>query len=305
MRRLLLIVSLLSSAVLLSACQSTTPAASAASPSRLDSTPRHDEWVQIAQGDRTVHAYVVYPQTSTKAPVMIVIHENRGLTDWVRTVADRLAENGYIVIAPDLLSGMAPGAGRTSDFASEDAARTAIGALPKAQVAADLDAVYRHAVTIPSTNGSVSVAGFCWGGSQAWNMAMTAPQLTAAYVFYGTAPQDPEGFARIGAPVYAFYGGNDERVNATIPATEEQMRKAGKHYEPVIYPGAGHAFMRSGESPSASAADRDAARNAWSRWMQLLRNPSATRRAEGAEPQTLTVQATEATRQMMAESHDH
>ena len=309
MRRLLLLSLLLSFTLLLAGCQSTTPAASGAataSPSRLDSTPRHDEWVPIAQGDRTVHAYVVYPQTSTKAPVIIVIHENRGLTDWVRTVADRLAENGYIAIAPDLLSGMAPGGGRTSDFASEDAARTAIGALPKPQVAADLRAVYAHAMTIPSANGSVSVAGFCWGGSQAWNFAMATPQLTAAYVFYGTAPQDPAGFARIAAPVYGFYGGNDERVNATIPATEEQMRSAGKRFEPVIYPGAGHAFMRSGESPSASAADRDAARNAWSRWLELLRNPRTSTRAAGAAAASITVPAAEAaTPHATAESHDH
>lgn len=302
MRRPLVMSTLLISLALLAGCQSVAPAAS----SRLESTPRHDEWVPIAQGDRTVQSYVVYPQSSTKSPVIVVIHENRGLTDWVRSVADRLAENGYIAIAPDLLSGMAPGGGRTSDFPNEDAARTAISALPKPQVAADLHAVVAWARTIPSANGRVSVAGFCWGGGQAWNVAANEPDITAAYVFYGTAPQDAATLSRVTAPVYGFYGGNDERVNATIPPTEQFMRTSGKRYEPVIYPGAGHAFMRSGELPTANAADRDAARNAWSRWTELLRNPSATARAEGTAPASITVRSGEAvTPHAVAESHDH
>jgi carboxymethylenebutenolidase len=152
----------------------------------------------------------------------------------------------------------------------------------------------------------VSAAGFCWGGTQAWNLAMAMPQLTAAYVFYGTAPQDPEGFARIGAPVYGFYGGNDERVNATIPPTEQKMRDAGKRFDPVIYPGAGHAFMRSGESATANPADREAATKAWSRWLQLLRTqPPATRRADATPVSGVEHAARKASDKAATDAHDH
>lgn len=238
---------------------------------RLETTPRHDEWVEVRQGDRVVHSYVVYPEASGKSPAIVVIHENRGLTDWVRSVADRLAENGYIAIAPDLLSGAGPNGGRTKDFATEDAARTAIGALPRAQYLADLKAVVDYARHIPAANGKVSVGGFCWGGSRTWDVAAQERDLAAAYVFYGTGPQTAEGVATITAPVYGFYGGNDERVNATIPKSEELMRAAGKTYEPVIYDGAVHAYMRMGEAADATEANRVARERSWARWIEKLR----------------------------------
>lgn len=233
--------------------------------------PRHDEWVDIKQGDRTVRAYVVYPERSDKGPAIVVIHENRGLTDWVRTVADRLAENGYIAIAPDLLSGTAPNGGGTKDYASEDAAREGISKLPRPQVLADLRATVDYAKKIPSANGKVSVGGFCWGGSQTWLAANEIPGLSGAYVFYGTGPQDASGVANIQAPVFGFYGGADARVNATIPKTEELMKAAGKRFEPVIYDGAGHAFMRAGEASDASEPNRKAMEEGWKRWLGVLR----------------------------------
>jgi carboxymethylenebutenolidase len=237
-------------ALLLAACQTT-------SPSRLESTPRHDEWVD-ASGVRT---YVVYPQVSNRAPAIVVIHENRGLTDWVRTVADRLAENGYIALAPDML-------GDTKSFASEDAAREAIGKLDRAKVIEDLRKVVAYAKAIPAANGTVSVSGFCWGGSRTWDAVQNIDGIKAGYVFYGTGPQ--ESVAGIEAPVYGFYGGNDARVNATIPKSEELMKAAGVPFEPVIYEGAGHAFMRLGELPDASDANRVAREEAWKRWLRLL-----------------------------------
>jgi carboxymethylenebutenolidase len=240
--------------VLAAACQTTTTA------SRLETTPRHDEWVEIGR----VRGYVVYPQVSAKAPAIIVIHENRGLTDWVRTVADRLAENGYIAIAPDLL-------GDTKSFPSEDAAREAIGKLDRAKVLEDLRAVADYARKIPAANGKVSVGGFCWGGARTWEVANDVDGISAAYVFYGTGPQDEAGVSGIEAPVYGFYGGNDARVNATIPKSEELMKAAGKTFEPVIYEGAGHAFMRSGEMPDADPANRKAMEEGWKRWLALLR----------------------------------
>ena len=242
-------------ALLLAACQTTTTTTPA---SRLESTPRHDEWVD-ASGVRT---YVVYPQVSKKAPAIVVIHENRGLTDWVRTVADRLAENGYIALAPDLL-------GDTKSFPSEDAAREAIGKLDRAKVIEDLRKVADYARKIPAADGTVRVGGFCWGGSRTWDAVQNIDGVKAGYVFYGTGPQ--ESVAGIDAPVYGFYGGNDARVNATIPKSEELMKAAGVPYEPVIYEGAGHAFMRAGEMENADPANRKAMEEGWRRWLALLK----------------------------------
>jgi len=237
---------------------------------RLEDSPRHQEWVQVKQGERIVHAYLVYPEVSHKALAVVVIHENRGLTDWVRSVADQLAEAGYIAIAPDLLSGTAPGGGKTSDFPSGDAAREAIGKLPPDQVTADLNAVADYVAKLPAANGKVAVAGFCWGGGQTFRFATNRKNIAAAFVFYGTGPSDADAIARIQASVFGFYGGADARVNATIPTSEELMKAAGKIYEPVTYDGAGHGFMRAGEAPDASPENKKARDDAWARWKSLL-----------------------------------
>jgi carboxymethylenebutenolidase len=236
----------------------------------LDSSPRHQEWAAVKAGARVVHTYVVYPQAAGKATAVVLIHENRGLSDWVRTVADRLAAEGYIALAPDLLSGAAPGGGRTSDFPTGDAAREAIYKLPPAQVMTDLDAVADYAAKLPAANGKVTVAGFCWGGGQSFRFANHYPALAAAFVFYGTGPDTAEGTAGIHAPVYGFYGGNDARVTATVPKSAELMKAAGKTFDPVTYDGAGHGFMRSGEEPNAAPADRQAREQAWQRWLKTL-----------------------------------
>lgn len=238
---------------------------------RLESSPRHQEWVQIKSGDRTVHSFVVFPETKAKAPVVIVIHENRGLTDWVRTVADGLAEAGVIAIAPDLLSGAGPDGGRTRDFASQDAAREAIGQLKPDQVTADLNAVADYGLKLPAANGSLAVSGFCWGGAQTFRFATHRADLKAGYVFYGTSPADKDAYARITAPVFGFYGGNDERVNATIAPAEDAMKALGKTYEAVRYEGAGHGFMRAGEEKDATEPNRKAREEAWTRWKGLLK----------------------------------
>jgi len=239
---------------------------------RLESTPRHDEWVTVESAGRPLHLYVVYPQSSAKSGAVMVIHENRGLTDWVRTVADELAEKGYIAVAPDMLSGSAPAGGRTKDFASEDAAREAISKLPREQVLADLAATAAYARSIPSMNGKLAVVGFCWGGSRTWDSANTIDGLSAAFPFYGSGPTTEEGVAGIEAPVFGFYGGDDARVNATIDATKAVMDKQGKRFEPVIYPGAGHAFMRLGELPDSTEANRKAHEEAWTRLLAQLRS---------------------------------
>ena len=238
---------------------------------RLEKSPRHLEWVKVKQGDRVVNCFVAFPEVKEKATAVVVIHEIFGLTDWVRGVADQFAEAGYIAIAPDLLSGMAPGGGGTAEFSGGDSVRKAISSLPPEQITADLNAVVEHVSKLPASNGKVVVTGFCWGGSQTFRFATNNKKIKAALPFYGSGPDDPEGIARIAVPVYGFYGGNDARVNATIPKSTELMKKAGKTYEPVTYDGAGHGFMRAGEAPDANAANKKAREEAWQRVKDILK----------------------------------
>jgi carboxymethylenebutenolidase len=238
---------------------------------RLEKTPRHLEWVKVRHGSRDVNCFIAYPEVKEKATAVVVIHEIFGLSDWVRGVTDQLAEAGYIAIAPDLLSGSAPGGGGTAELGGGDAVRKAISSLPPDQITADLNAVLEHVAKLPACNGKVAVAGFCWGGAQSFRFATNSRKVKAAFAFYGTGPEKAADIARISAPVYGFYGENDQRVNATIPTSKDLMSKAGKRYEPVTYEGAGHGFMRAGEAPDASEANRKARLDAWTRWKDLLK----------------------------------
>src|ERR1700736_6497834 len=190
---------------------------------RLNSSPRHGEWVDIKSGNRTIKAFVVYPESKNKTPAVLVIQEIFGLTDWLRSLCDELAENGVIAIAPDLLSGQ--------KYEDGDAAGKATHALPKEQVISDLNAAADYALKIPAGNKKLAVCGFCWGGGWAFQYASINPKLKAAYSFYGAAVDKPEDAKKIACPVYGFYAENDERVNATIPKAEELMKTAGKKYE--------------------------------------------------------------------------
>lgn len=238
---------------------------------RLEKSPRHLEWFKVKQVDREVNCFIAYPEVKDKATAVVVIHEIFGLTDWVRGVTDQLAEAGYIAIAPDLLSGMAPGGGGTAELGSGDAVRKAIQSLPPDQITADLSAVVDYVAALPACNGKVTVAGFCWGGSQSFRFATNNKKIKAAFPFYGSGPDNEADIARIACPVYGFYGGNDARVNSTIPKSTELMKKAGKTYEPATYDGAGHGFMRAGESPDASEANKKGREEAWKRWKDLLK----------------------------------
>ncbi len=234
----------------------------------LEKSPRHREWVTIKHDGRSVETFVVYPESKGKTPVVLIIHEIFGMTDWVQDLADQVAAAGYIAVAPDLLSGMAPNGGRSSDFA-EGKAFEAVSHLNPDQVTADLNAAADYAMKIPASNGKLFVGGFCWGGSQTFRFATNRGDLAAAFVFYG-GPPEKDAMVRIKAPVYGFFAGNDARIGAMIPDAIAQMKAAGKAFEPVTYDGAGHGFMRAGEAPDAKEADKKARADAWARWKSLL-----------------------------------
>jgi carboxymethylenebutenolidase len=269
----------------------------------LDKSPRHGEYVTLtAAGGRKLQAWVVYPQVKDKAPVVVMVHEIFGLSDWAREMADELAGAGYIVVEPDLLSGLGPAVpatppaapntpatpspstmvrsdagapyvpaqpGGTAAFPDRSAVVRAVSALPDAQVLIDLDAAANYGKKLPAANGKLFVVGFCWGGGKSFLFATHRSDLSAAFVFYGPPPP-ADAMKNITAPVYGFYAGNDARITATIPQTEADMKSAGKLYEPIVYDGAGHGFMRAGEAPDANAADSAARSEGFRRLVKLL-----------------------------------
>jgi carboxymethylenebutenolidase len=235
---------------------------------KLAKSPRHQEWVTVKHDGRSVETFVVYPESKDKRPVVLIIHEIFGMTDWVQDLADQVAAAGYIAVAPDLLSGMGPDGGRSSSF-PQGKAIEAVSHLNPDQVTADLNAAADYANKIPASDGKLFVAGFCWGGTQSFRFATNRGDLTAAFVFYG-APPDKDAIAKINAPVYGFFAGNDERIGAMLPAAIADMKAAGKTFEPVTYDGAGHGFMRAGEAPDANDANKKARTEAWARWKSLL-----------------------------------
>ena len=267
---------------------------------RLAKSSRHQEWVKVKNGNREVSSFVVYPEVKNKATAVVVIHEIFGMSDWIQSLTDQLAEAGYIAIAPDLLSGLGPNGGGTSSLD-----RSAIGQkirdLPPDQITADLNAVVDYVSKLPASNGKVVVAGYCWGGSQTFRFATNNPNVKASYVFYGSGPlttdrtADKDTLGKINAPVYGFYAGNDARINETLPTTSQAMTELKKKFDPVTYEGAGHGFMRAGEAPEPVAptpkgdqaadakatedyqkaltawkANKKARDEAWVRWKKLL-----------------------------------
>jgi carboxymethylenebutenolidase len=244
------------------------PPAEAASMQRLNSSPRHGEWVTVdAGGGDKVDAWVVYPERSDRAPVVVVIHEIFGLSDWVRATTDQLAADGFIAIAPDLISGKAPG-GKGSRSVSADDARALIATLNPAEVVRRLDAVAKYATALPAALPRYATVGFCWGGGVSFNYATEQPGLGAAVVYYGTSP-DAQALGRITAPVLGLYGGNDARVDATVPPAAAEMKRLGKSFEYTLFEGAGHAFARAQDGQSG--ANLKAIQQAWPRMVQFLR----------------------------------
>jgi carboxymethylenebutenolidase len=273
----------------------------------LAKSPRHGEYVVIPEASgRKLQAFVVYPEIKDKAPVVVLIHEIFGESDWFKEMADELAGAGYIVIAPDLLSGFGPvsaaasmksaggpamdmpmdhdhmqmpassGAaygpaepGGTAAFPDQPSVTKAVSSLPDPQVLADLDAAADYGKKLPAASGKLFVAGFCWGGGKSFLFATHRKDLSAAFVFYGPPPA-VDLMKNITAPVYGFYAGNDARISATIPQATADMKAAGKTYDPVVYDGAGHGFMRAGEAPEATAANSAARAEGFRRMVKLL-----------------------------------
>jgi carboxymethylenebutenolidase len=231
---------------------------------RLAASPRHGEYATVDFEGTPIKMWVVYPERKDKAPVVIIIHEIFGLTDWIRGVADQVAADGFIAVTPDLLSGKGPNGGGTSAFASRDAATEAVSALPRKEVDARLNAVRTYALSLPAANGKIATVGFCWGGASSFAYAAAQPALDAAVVYYGTPPPD---LSTVKAPVLGLYGGSDARVSATVDPTKAKMKELGKSYEPHVYEGAGHGFLRAQGEP----ANLGAAEQAWPRTLAFLR----------------------------------
>jgi carboxymethylenebutenolidase len=234
----------------------------------LNSSPRHGEWVTIPNGQDRLQAWVVYPERSDRAPVVVLIHEIFGLTDWIRAVADAYAAQGFLVVAPDLLSGKAPdGKGGSAAF-SQDSARLAISQLDGAEVTARLNAAAQWATAQPSATKAFGVVGFCWGGGTAYEWATQQPALKAAIGYYGVAPA-LWSLDSVQAKVLGLYGGADARVTSTMPDFRDRMKSLGKSYEAQVYDGAGHAFLR--QQQGMNGSNLKAAQDAWPRSIAFLK----------------------------------
>ncbi len=214
-------------------------------------------------GKGEIKGYLVRPaEASGKLGAVIVIHENRGLNEHIRDVARRVALEGFIALAPDLLSS----AGGTPT--DEDKAREMISALDPAQPIADDVATVAYLKTIEGGNGKVGAVGFCWGGGQVNMLAVNAPDLDAGVAYYGAQPKDEAAVARIKAPLLLHYAGLDTRINAGIDAYKEALDANKKEYTVYVYDGVNHAFNN---DTSAARYDKKAADLAWGRTIAFFK----------------------------------
>jgi carboxymethylenebutenolidase len=265
----LIVLALTLSAFYLFAANKSVPAKSAALPAgeetakaALDSSPRHGEMVDIplASGGAPLRTWIVYPEKKEKAGVVLIIHEIYGLSDWIRGVADQLAKEGFIAVAPDLISGMGPGGGGTDSVASRDDVVKLIRGLTPEETKARLDAARAYATALPASNGKLATIGFCWGGGHSFEYAAADPAPQAVVVYYGTSP-DSLTLLRVKAPVLGLYGGDDARVDATIEPAKIALAKLGGKYDPHVFEGAGHGFLR--QQSQKDGANLKAAEKAW------------------------------------------
>ena len=211
----------------------------------------------------SVSGYLSSPQGKGKFPGLIVIHENRGLNEHIRDVTRRFAAQGFVALAPDLLSRK----GGTGSMPSPDAARDAIMSVSNEVALADLNAALAYLDKQKNVQkGHLGCVGFCWGGARSFLLATASDLLKAAVVFYGSAPPE-ENLATIHCPVLGLYGETDERITSRVPEVAETMKKKDKQFTYKIYPGAGHAFF----NDTSDRYNADAAKDAWDRANEFLR----------------------------------
>ncbi len=270
---LILLCAIVANLFIVPVCRSDTsvvPPGEAEAKAALEKSPRHHEWVNIpVPGSQTkLSSFIVYPERKDKAPVVIVIMEIYGLTDWLRAVTDRLGAEGFIAVAPDLISGLGPGGGGTEAFASRDDVVKAVSGLSFPQVAIMLDAVKDWAISLPAATQKFATVGFCWGGGRSFQYAAVQPKLGAAAVYYGVSPP-LDALGAISAPVLGLYGEDDARVVSTVTPAEEKMKELGKTYITHIYKGAGHGFLRA--QAERNGANLEAAHQAWPATIKFLR----------------------------------
>jgi carboxymethylenebutenolidase len=236
----------------------------------LEKSPRHGEWADVAgPGGQKIRTWVVYPERKDKAPVVLVIMEVYGLSDWLRALADQLAADGFIAVAPDLISGRGPGGGGTEAVGgSRDDVVKLVRELSAEDAAKRLDAVRAWALKLPAANGRSASLGFCWGGARSFEYAASQPGIDAAVVYYGTSPSEAL-FDRVKAPVLGLYGGDDARVNATIEPAKVELAKRKRTYEVLVFDGAGHGFLR--QQDARDGANKKAAEAAWPLTLAFLR----------------------------------
>lgn len=239
---------------------SAIPAGAADVAQRLQNSPRHAEWAMIpaAPGSRdSIAAWVVFPERRDNAPVVVVVHEIFGLSNWVKGVADQLAADGFIAIAPDLLSIERGGA--TTDSMAHADARAMISRVTPDKMNTMVAAVGQWGMALPAARKSYGIVGYCWGGSASFNHAVfNAPGLKASVVYYGSSPS-ADDIAKVRIPVLGLYGENDQRVNATIARADSTMKANRATFEQRTYTGAGHGFLRAQDQ----AANLEASRRAW------------------------------------------
>jgi carboxymethylenebutenolidase len=260
---------LLSALLLAQAPDASLPPSADDAKAALEKSPRHGEYIDVKLSGSTVpiKTWISYPERKERAGVVIVIMEVYGLTDWIRGVADQLAKEGFIAVAPDMVSGLGPGGGGTESVASRDDVVALVRGISPEEAMKRLNAVRDWAIALPAANGKSATVGFCWGGARSFAFAAAQPKLDAAVVYYGSSPDAPM-LATIQAPVQGHYGGDDARVNATIAPAEAEMKKLGKKFEPHVYEGAGHGFLRDQEG--RDGANMKATREAWPLTVKFL-----------------------------------
>jgi carboxymethylenebutenolidase len=235
----------------------------------LDKSPRHGEWVNIYYDGKTyLRTWIVYPERKDRAPVVLIIHEIFGLSDWIRSVADQLAKEGFIAVVPDLISGFGPNGGGSASVSSRDSVVTLIGNLSAEETYKRLDYVSAFAIRLPSANREFATVGFCWGGGRNFEYACLRSDLKAAVVYYGTSP-DSATLLKLNVPVLGLYGGDDARVGVTVEPASVDIKKLGKTFEYVMYKGAGHGFLRA--QSERDGANLRATKKAWPRMLAFLR----------------------------------